>query len=85
MPERDDPESELEDLKQSKRRLLVVIGELAHEGRRVRDGLERVGGADRALQTRLRDLAKTIRMNEAEVDRVEARIAALAAQLEKDG
>lgn len=59
------------ELELSKRRLAQVISELAHEGRRVSDALERVGGADRDLQKKLRGLRRNIELNETEIGKLD--------------
>lgn len=75
-------EQQIFDLQASKRRLAETISELAHDGRRVSDALERVGGADHTLQKKLHALRKNIDRNEAEIGEAEKRLTALLQRLE---
>ena len=74
-------EAEIAELQASQRLLSVAIGELAHDGRRLSDALERVGGHDRALEGRRRTLRKSQSLSQTELEVTSGRLEALGARL----
>lgn len=58
----------LEDLQKRELALVNEAGQLHHELRRVKDGLERAGGRDRELESKAKQLMENISICEAELD-----------------
>jgi chromosome segregation ATPase len=81
-------EAEIESLQKRQRHLDLVRGEFEHDGRRVRDALERVGGRSHELEQRLRTLARNEKLTEADLEkdakalkRLERRLAEVTAEI----
>ena len=74
-------DSEIERLKVTRRALDQALGEFLHEGRRVRDALERRGGQGHDLQHKAKLLAENARRTERELADCDAKLA----ELEKKG
>ena len=62
-------EAEIEALQVKQRRLDLVRGEFEHDGRRVRDALERVGGRSHELEPRMKTLARNEKLTEADLEK----------------
>ena len=60
----------LEDLLERELALVTQAGQLQHELRRVKDGLERVGGRDSVLERRAKQLTENISICERELAQV---------------
>ena len=60
----------LEDLRKRERALVMEAGQLQHELRRVKDGLERVGGRDRELESKAKQLTESISICERELAQI---------------
>ena len=69
--------SEVERLRLKRRALEEGLGEFLHEGRRVRDALERDGWRSYALERKARELAENARRTERELAECDAALAAL--------
>ena len=65
-PENTDPVN-LAELQSAEQELLSEINHLHHELRRVRDGLQRAGGASHELEQRVRQLSSNIELCESEL------------------
>lgn len=76
-------EAEIADLEQTRRQLQAGLGELAHDGRRIGDRLERAGGVDRDAQSRRAALKELLALNLKDLERIEATLAALRQQLDR--
>lgn len=81
-------EAEIEALQVKQRHLELVRGEFEHDGRRVRDALERVGGRSHELEQRMRTLARNEKLTEADLERnakdlqrLERRLAEITAEI----
>jgi len=61
-------ETEIADLESARRLLSSAIGELAHDGRRLTDALERVGWQSFELETRKKTVSRNQSMNERELE-----------------
>ena len=57
----------LEDLQKSELALVMEVGQLQHELRRVKDGLERTGGRHRELESKAKQLTENISICEREL------------------
>ncbi len=80
-------EAEIEALRVKQRHLDLVRGEFAHDSRRVRDALERVGGRSHELEQRMKTLARNEKLTEADLEknaktlkRLERRLAEVTAE-----
>ncbi|MEE8293263.1 MAG: hypothetical protein V3R22_02475 [Kiloniellales bacterium] len=81
-------EAEIEALQVKQRHLDVVRGEFEHDGRRVRDALERVGGRSHALEQRMKTLARNEKLTDTDLEqnakalkRLERRLAEITAEI----
>ena len=81
-------EAEIEALQVKQRHLDVVRGEFEHDGRRVRDALERVGGRSHELEQRMKSLARNEKLTETDLEqnakalkRLERRLAEITAEI----
>ena len=81
-------EAEIEALRVKQRHLDLVRGEFEHDGRRVRDAMERVGGRSHELEQRMKALARNEKLTEADLEknakalkRLERRIAEVTAEI----
>ena len=61
-------ETEIADLEAARRLLSAAIGELAHDGRRLTDALERVGWQSFELESRKKTASRNQSMNERELE-----------------
>lgn len=61
-------ETEIADLEAARRLLDAAIGELAHDGRRLTDALERVGWQSFDLEARKKTVSRNQSMNERELE-----------------
>ena len=61
-------EAEIADLEAARRLLSAAIGELAHDGRRLTDALERVGWQSFDLESRKKTVSRNQSMNERELE-----------------
>ena len=80
-------EAEIADLESAKRLLTAAIGELAHDGRRLSDALERMGGQGADIEGRRRALVENRALSEAELKDIEQRLKRLRfrlAELDED-
>lgn len=68
-------ENEIAELEAADRRLATAIGELAHDGRRLTDALERLGGGAADIDGRRRALQQNRAMSETELMDIKARLA----------
>ena len=80
-------EAEIEALQAKQRNLDLVRGEFEHDGRRVRDALERAGGRSHELEQRMKTLARNEKLTEADLEknaktlkRLERRLAEITAE-----
>ncbi len=81
-------EAEIEALQVKQRHLHVVRGEFEHDGRRVRDALERVGGRSHELEQRMKSLARNQKLTETDLEqnakalkRLERRLVEITAEI----
>ncbi len=81
-------EAEIEVLQVKQRHLDVVRGEFEHDGRRVRDALERVGGRSHELEQRMKSLARNEKLTDTDLEqnakalkRLERRLAEITAEI----
>lgn len=81
-------EAEIEALQVKQRHLDVVRGEFEHDGRRVRDALERVGGRSHELEQRMKTLARNEKLTDTDLEqnakalkRLERRLAEITAEI----
>jgi chromosome segregation ATPase len=81
-------EAKIEALRVKQRHLDLVRGEFEHDGRRVRDALERVGGQSHELEQRMKALARNEKLTEADLEknakalkRLERRLAEVTAEV----
>jgi chromosome segregation ATPase len=81
-------EAEIEALQVKQRHLDVVRGEFEHDGRRVRDALERVGGRSHELEQRMKSLARNEKLTDTDLEqnakalkRLERRLAEITAEI----
>ncbi len=81
-------EAEIEALQVKQRHLDVVRGEFEHDGRRVRDALERVGGRSHELEQRMKTLARNEKLPDTDLEqnakalkRLERRLAEITAEI----
>ncbi len=81
-------EAEIEALQVKQRHLDVVRGEFEHDGRRVRDALERVGGRSHELEHRMKTLARNEKLTDTDLEqnakalkRLERRLAEITAEI----
>ncbi len=81
-------EAEIEALQVKQRHLDVVRGEFEHDGRRVRDALERVGGRSHELEQRMKSLARNEKLTETDLEqnakalkRLERRLVEITAEI----
>ena len=81
-------EAEIEALQVKQRHLDVVRGEFEHDGRRIRDALERVGGRSHELEQRMKSLARNEKLTETDLEqnakalkRLERRLAEITAEI----
>ncbi len=81
-------EAEIEALQVKQRHLNVVRGEFEHDGRRVRDALERVGGRSHELEQRMKTLARNEKLTDTDLEqnakalkRLERRLAEITAEI----
>lgn len=72
-----DPLGEAERLRVKRRALEAALGEFLHEGRRVRDALERAGGRSRELERKAKLLARNVRLTERDLAACDKALAAL--------
>ena len=61
-------EADIADLEAARRLLSAAIGELAHDGRRLTDALERVGWQSFDLESRKKTVSRNQSMNERELE-----------------
>ena len=81
-------EAEIEALQVKQRHLDLVRGEFEHDGRRVRDALERVGGRSHELEQRIKSLARNEKLTDTDLEqnakalkRLERRLAEITAEI----
>ncbi len=81
-------EAEIEALQVKQRHLDLVRGEFEHDGRRVRDALERVGGRSHELEQKMKSLARNEKLTETDLEqnakalkRLERRLAEITAEI----
>ncbi len=81
-------EAEIEALQVKQRHLDLVRGEFEHDGRRVRDALERVGGRSHELEQRMKTLARNEKLTDTDLEqnakalkRLERRLAEITAEI----
>lgn len=65
---------DIDDLKNRELALAGELEQLRHELRRVTDGLERAGGADRGLELKVRQLRENIKICETDLQTVTSSI-----------
>lgn len=61
-------ETEIADLEAARRLLSAAVGELAHDGRRLTDALERVGWQSFDLESRKKTVSRNQSLNERELE-----------------
>lgn len=76
-------DAEIADLEASKRLLTAAIGELAHDGRRLTDALERMGGQAGQVERRRRALSENRMMSQLELKDIQARLAELKRRVDE--